>query len=114
MKKNILLTGVSGGLGLALCQRLLEAGHQVFGLSRSQSAALEQLQQLHPDALHWQSLDLAQTTAIDAKQFSLLVPKKTPIHAFINNAAMAYDDLITNLQLDPLERLFAVNVLSPM
>lgn len=114
MKKNILLTGISGGLGLALCKQLLEAGHQVFGLSRSQSTALKELQRNHPDSLHWQSFDLAQTEAIGVKQFSLLIPKGTPIHAFINNAALAYDDLITNLQLDPLKRLFAVNVLSPM
>ncbi|MBX2874890.1 MAG: SDR family oxidoreductase [Saprospiraceae bacterium] len=114
MKQNILLTGVSSGLGLAICRSLLQEGHQVFGISRSFSPALEKLQQAYPALLHWQSLDLAETALIHAQQLSALIPKGTPIHAFINNAALAYDDLITNLQLDPLQQLFAVNVLSPM
>ncbi len=114
MKQNILLTGVSSGVGLALCTRLLEAGHQVFSVSRTYTAALEELHKSHATLLHWEACDLAQTASVNRQQFSRLIPKGTPIHVFINNAAMAYDDLITNLHLDPLERLFAVNVLSPM
>lgn len=114
MKQNILVTGISSGLGLALVQRLLEEGHQVFGMSRSFSNPLQGLQKTYPDHLHWQSLDLAAMDSVNAQQLAELVPKGIPIHAFINNAAMAYDDLITNLQLDALEQLFAVNVLSPM
>jgi 3-oxoacyl-[acyl-carrier protein] reductase len=32
----------------------------------------------------------------------------------VNNAATAYDDLATNLSLDPLEQMFKVNVFAPM
>lgn len=113
MKQNILLTGVSGGLGLAICRRLLAEGHAVFGISRKLSAPLEELQSKYAGLLHWQSIDLAETASIRQK-LTLLLPKDAPIHAFINNAALGYDDLITNLRLDPLEKMFAINVLSPM
>ncbi|MGB1401640.1 MAG: TIGR01777 family oxidoreductase [Pseudohongiellaceae bacterium] len=36
---NILITGASGMIGSALCTRLTESGHQVFGLSRSDDSA---------------------------------------------------------------------------
>ena len=37
-----------------------------------------------------------------------------PIYALVNNAAIAYDDIITNLHIDPLREMFDVNVFSPM
>jgi 3-oxoacyl-[acyl-carrier protein] reductase len=37
-----------------------------------------------------------------------------PLHAFINNAAVAYDDLITNLNDEPLLSMYRVNVFTPM
>lgn len=111
--QNVLLTGVSSGLGLALCSSLLAEGHQVFGISRKLSPQLQELQSKYAGLLHWQSIDLSETDSIRQKIASL-IPKGTPIHAFINNAALGYDDLITNLKLDALERMFAVNVLSPM
>ena len=36
------------------------------------------------------------------------------LDGFVNNAAYAYDDLVTNLNLDSLNNMFKVNVLSPM
>ncbi len=40
--------------------------------------------------------------------------KKQPIHAFINNAAIAYDDIITNANLKSIHKMFQVNVYSPI
>lgn len=39
MQKTILITGVSSGIGLAMAQKLLSQGFQVFGSVRSQEAA---------------------------------------------------------------------------
>ena len=39
---------------------------------------------------------------------------ETPLHGFVNNAAMAYDDIVTNINLEPLEEMYRVNVFSPM
>lgn len=114
MNQNVLLTGISSGLGLAIGQQLLAAGHQVYGLSRKKSDGLDQLLQTYPEQLHWLSLDLSIPALVSAKLTSEFLPKGMPIHTFINNAALAYDDLISNIQLPALEQLFAVNVISPM
>jgi 3-oxoacyl-[acyl-carrier protein] reductase len=42
------------------------------------------------------------------------LPLRRPLHAFINNAALAYDELITNVKASPLETMFAVNVITPI
>lgn len=114
MRQNILLTGISSGLGLETARILLAEGKQVFGLSRQTSLGLDQLLVQYPDQLHWKAVDLNQHEQLKSSVFQQLIPKGTPLHGFINNAAIAYDDLITNLQIDRLTQLFAVNVLSPM
>tara|TARA_Y100001935_G_C17257684_1_gene484574 strand:- start:202 stop:879 length:678 start_codon:yes stop_codon:yes gene_type:complete len=95
MKKNIILTGDSKGLGLNIRQRL-EKKYNVIGLSRTSKDI---------------RFDLSNTEKIknlyhnDIKKFS-------PIYGLINNAAIAYDDLATNMNLDSLKRMYEVNVFS--
>ncbi|MEM1318617.1 MAG: SDR family oxidoreductase [Bacteroidota bacterium] len=112
--KNLLLSGLSRGLGLELARQLLARGYQIFGISRSKTEALAALQALHPQRLHWQACDLAQPALLKEQVFGSLIPKDLPIHGLINNAAIAYDDLLTNVKMEPLEQMFAVNVYSPM
>ena len=47
-------------------------------------------------------------------KFLNIIKERGPIHGFINNAAFAYDDIITNLNSDKLIDMYNVNVFSPM
>lgn len=114
MSQNILLTGVSSGLGLQTAGLLLAEGKQVFGLSRQRSPGLNELLAQYPTQFHWKAIDLSQHEDLKSSVFQQLIPSGTVLHAFINNAAVAYDDLITNLQVDRLTQLFAINVVAPM
>lgn len=114
MSQNILLTGVSSGLGLQTAGLLLAEGKQVFGLSRQRSPGLNELLAQYPTQFHWKAIDLSQHEDLKSNVFQQLIPAGTVLHAFINNAAVAYDDLITNLQVDRLTQLFAINVVAPM
>ena len=111
---NVLLSGVSKGLGLEICKQLLQGGHVVYGLSRSHSAGLKTLEEVYGDKLKWMSYDLANATDVHITIFKEWIGNATPIHAFINNAAQAYDDIVTNLKLEPLEQMYRVNVFTPM
>ena len=98
MKKNILLTGDSQGLGLSTRKKLELSGYNVIGLSRKSDDIKFDLSNSH-----------------DIKELYLNKIKPLgPIHGFINNAAFAYDDIITNLNLEKLDHMFRVNVYSPM
>jgi 3-oxoacyl-[acyl-carrier protein] reductase len=111
---NILITGVSKGLGLQLADNLLGNGHNVWGISRSKSDKLDHLLNSYPNRLNWLSLDLSDTDNIRNLVFKEWIGLKTPLHGFVNNAAMAYDDIVTNLNIEPLEKMYSVNVFTPM
>ncbi|MBI5692945.1 MAG: SDR family oxidoreductase [Verrucomicrobia bacterium] len=113
MHKTVLITGVSRGLGLACARRLLEGGWRVCGVSRSESAEWSALARAHAGMTEWRSWDLERTERIEAGVQEFL-PLTRPVHALVNNAAVAYDDLATNVSLARLEAMLAVNVVAPM
>ncbi len=110
---NILLTGASRGLGLKIAEHLLSSGHTVYGVSRSKSDQLNALQEAYPDQLQFAAYDLTDASNIKTALFDELIGSDIPLHGFVNNAAMAYDDIITNLKVEPLQEMYQVNVISP-
>lgn len=111
---NILLTGTSKGLGLKTTEDLLKKGFTVYAISRSNTENLNELLIQYPDNLKWLQYDLAVRENIKQSVFKDWIGFDTPIHGFVNNAALAYDDIITNLNLVSLEKMYHVNVFTPM
>lgn len=111
---NILLTGASKGLGLKTTELLLKKGFTIYAISRSKTESLNELLITYPDNLKWLQYDLADLKNIKQSVFKNWIGFDTPIHGFVNNAAFAYDDIITNLNLDLIEKMYNVNVFSPM
>lgn len=109
---NILITGCSKGLGLETTKVLLSKGYQVYGVSRSFPEELMDLKTNYSNFSHL-IFDLSNAEKVQEEIFKKWITNKIPIHGFINNAAIAYDDIITNLQLKPLEEMFRVNVFTP-
>jgi 3-oxoacyl-[acyl-carrier protein] reductase len=112
--KNILITGVSKGLGLISAECLLKRGYHVFGVSRSRTEELDLLLREYPDSFSWLAFDLADTNSIRDIIFKKWIGLNVPIHGFVNNAAIAYDDIITNADVKRLHKMFEVNVYSPI
>jgi len=96
--KNILLTGDSKGLGENIKRKLLDSGYNVIGLSRSSSDI---------------QYDLSNVDGVKDLYLNI-IKERGPIHGFVNNAAFAYDDIITNLNTEKLMEMYKVNVFSPM
>ncbi len=112
--KNILLTGVSKGLGIETAQLLLEKGYSVYGISRSESEVLKTLKGKYPATLKTLPYDLSNIENLKSKIFEEFMPLSVPIHGFINNAALAYDDIITNVNYERLKSSFDVNFFAPV
>lgn len=112
--KNFIVTGVSRGVGLEIAQILLKRGANVYGLSRSFTQSLKDLTDTFPGQLNVLSFDLQDTDHIKGRVFRDWIGFGTPIHGYVNNAAKAYDDIITNLDLVKLSVMFNVNVFTPL
>ena len=111
--KNILVTGTSKGLGLKITEKLLSEGHSVYCVSRSMTDEFKELEAKFPNNIYHKFYDLKDTENIKEKLFKGFVSLDIPLHGFVNNAALAYDDIVTNIHLEPLKDMFAVNVFSP-
>lgn len=111
---NILLTGASKGVGTIICKTLLEQGDTIFAISRNYTDDLSNLQKIHSGRLFFKSFDLLKIEDIRNQIFKDFIPNSVPIHGLINNAALAYDDIVTNLNFEKLESMYRVNVFSPM
>ena len=96
--KTILLTGDSRGVGLNLKNLLIRKGYKVIGISRNS----EDIQ-----------YDLKNVDGIKTL-YTMQIKPLGPIYGFVNNAALAYDDIITNISSTKLEAMYKVNVFSPM
>jgi len=111
---NILVTGCSRGVGLEICKILLNENHTVYGLARSYTTEFESLQKEYAEKLFFKSVDLSDSESVRLNIFKDFIGSKIVLHGFVNNAAVAYDDIITNLNLDKLRDMYAVNVFTPM
>jgi 3-oxoacyl-[acyl-carrier protein] reductase len=111
---NVIVTGISKGLGLRITKLSLKKGWTIFGISRTNSDELSQLLVQYPDKLKWLQYNLQNACDIQQIIFKDWIGHSTPIHGFVNNAAFAYDDIVTNLKLDLLEKMYQVNVFTPM
>jgi 3-oxoacyl-[acyl-carrier protein] reductase len=113
MKKNVLISGVSRGLGLETARILLIEGNTVYGISRSYNDDLKKLEEDYPKTFFYKSIDLSKPDTLQNDVFKSFITNKIPLHGLVNNAALAYDDIITNLDLNKLQEMFSVNVYSP-
>lgn len=111
---NVLITGVSRGLGLELARHFVEKGMKVYGFLRNPNDKITALQKQYPDLLQLMNVDLSNSAGMvqTIKTSRLLLDNQ--FDGFVNNAAVAYDDLITNMSGDKLQEMYQVNVISPM
>ncbi len=112
--KNILVTGVSKGLGFEISKTLLEEGYFVYGLSRKANDNTDQLSKEFHDSFKHIKYDLSDSAGIKTFWAENFLTPNIPVHGFVNNAALAVDDLITNINLEKLEEMYRVNVMSPL
>ena len=105
--KNVLLTGGSKGLGLEVLKVFLQNDWNVYNVSRTRP-------DIDDERLHHKSFDLEDTDSAKAEIFRNFLTTRIQIHAAVHNAAIAYDDIVTNCKITPLEKMYSVNVLTPI
>lgn len=114
MMRNVVVTGITGTLGHAIARAILaDGGYSVIGIGRQTVTAIHDLRSAHPGLVSYVQADLSQPGEIESLYLDTLKPMG-PLWGLVNNAAEAYDDLLSNARLERLERMFRVNVLAPV
>jgi 3-oxoacyl-[acyl-carrier protein] reductase len=111
---NILVTGCSRGVGLEICKVLLEQGDTIYGVARSHTNEFKELESVYLGKLFFKSIDLSNSEGARKSVFKEFVTNDVVLDGYVNNAAVAYDDIVTNLNLDRLKSMYDVNVFTPM
>ena len=111
---NYLVTGCSRGVGLEICRALLEQGHTIYGVARSCPEEFLSLQKEYTGKLLYKSVDLSDSEHVRDNVFREFCGNKVKIDGYVNNAAMAYDDIVTNVNLERLKAMYNVNVFTPI
>jgi NAD(P)-dependent dehydrogenase (short-subunit alcohol dehydrogenase family) len=102
MKKNVLITGATKGIGLAAAQWLADRGYQVIGIARSQTNAP------FPGKLFQCDLSKADET----KEVFSEIDKKFSIDALINNVGTNFPQPLEKIDLDTYQMIMDLNVRS--
>ena len=110
--RNVLVSGGSRGLGLAIASRLALTGYRVIALARTDSPALRAARGAHPE-LHFWSCDLADLAGIGAL-VGRLRQEFGPFYGLVNNAGLGTGGLLTMMRDADIEGLVRLNTLSPM
>jgi 3-oxoacyl-[acyl-carrier protein] reductase len=114
---NVLVSGGSRGIGLAIVQRLAGAGYSVIAVARRESealtAAIRQAKAAGKGAIHFRACDLGEIDAI-ADFVKGLRDQFGPIYGLVNNAGISVEGLLATTHNSQIEELIRVNVTSPI
>jgi 3-oxoacyl-[acyl-carrier protein] reductase len=115
--RNVIVTGASRGLGLAIATALAAQGYRVIGIARSESAALTASSRAASDsargAIEFRACDLAELERIGAFVRELRADFG-PIYGLVNNAGIGTAGVLAMMRDADIERLIRLNTLSPI
>jgi 3-oxoacyl-[acyl-carrier protein] reductase len=113
---NVLVTGGSRGIGLAISRRIAAAGYNVIAVARRESHELGNAIRDAKEAtggLHFKAFDLSEIDAIPAfvkgvrEQFGA-------IYGLVNNAGIGTEGLLATMHNTEIEALVRLNITSPI
>ena len=113
---NVIVTGGSRGIGLAIASRLARSGYRALAIARKQGSELEAAiaeASKGAGSLHFVPFDLADTKAIP-DLVKRLRAEFGPPYALVNNAAIGTSGLLATMHNSQIEDLLRLNSLSPI
>ena len=114
---NVLVTGGSRGIGLAIARRLAVSGYNVIAVARRESvelrAAIELAVKDGSGRIAFRAFDLSDVDAIPSFVKSLR-DEFGAIYGLVNNAGIGTEGLLATMHNSEIEALMRLNVLSPI
>lgn len=115
--RNVIVTGGSRGLGLAIASTLAAAGYRVIAVARTETdelrAAATASEKEQPGAIQFRAFDLSNTGAM-ADFVGSLRKDFGPLYGLVNNAGLGSAGVLTMMRDEQIESLIRLNTLSPI
>jgi 3-oxoacyl-[acyl-carrier protein] reductase len=111
-ERNILVSGGSRGVGLAIARKLAAEGYRVFALARHESDGLK-VAMASLVTLHFVPYDLSETGGI-AELLRAFKAEHGPLYGLVNNAALGTSGLLSNMHNSEIEKLVRLNTIAPI
>ena len=103
MQKNILITGCSSGLGLALTNYYLQKGFKVYGINRNKPEIQNQ------NFIHI-SFDLSKILEIKTSLTTILKEIKNLDLVFLNAGMLGKIKILQELSIEEMQEVYSLNV----
>jgi 3-oxoacyl-[acyl-carrier protein] reductase len=115
--QNVIISGGSRGLGLAMVRTLAAAGYRAIALARSSNEQLAAASRTAAaegrGAIEFRACDLA-----DLSQIAPLVRELRaafgPLYGLVNNAGLGTSGILSSMRDQDIERLIQLNIVSPI
>ena len=105
-QKNVLVTGCSRGIGLAIAKKLIDEGYFVVGTSRSK---IDLANLLGSDNCLHQAVDVSNEDDISS-MIESLAKQDIHIHCLVNNAGITKDQLFMRMNSDDWNSVINTNL----
>ncbi len=111
--RNVVVTGGSRGLGLAIAKTAAASGFRAIAIARKPSDALTDAMAELGDQLHFLSCDLSDSSGF-AKLARTLRDSFGPVYGLVNNAGIGTAGILSTMPDSAIEQLIQLNVTSPI
>jgi 3-oxoacyl-[acyl-carrier protein] reductase len=115
--RNVIVTGGSRGLGLAMSGALADAGYCVIAVARKLSAELTAAAatatQQGRGAIEFRACDLSDLAALGPLVRALRADFG-PLYGLVNNAGLGTSGILSNMRDAEIQRLIQLNTVSPI
>lgn len=112
--RNVLVSGGTRGVGLAIARKLAGDGFRVFALGRKESDGLNAaIAQFPAGVMNFVPFDLANIDVIP-DLIREMKAEHGPLYGLVNNAALGTDGLLSNMHNSDIEKLVRLNTISPI
>lgn len=105
MKKVIVVTGASSGIGKATALKLIDEGHIVYGAARR----IEKMKDLEEAGGFVKKMDITSSEEIEAA-VNQIIEKHSKIDVLVNNAGYATYGSVEETSIEEARRQFEVNI----
>jgi 3-oxoacyl-[acyl-carrier protein] reductase len=115
--QNVIVTGGSRGLGLAIARTLAASGYRIIALARGSTEELMAASRAAADsgrgAIEFRACDLSDLGGI-APLVKALRADFGPLYGLVNNAGLGTSGILSNMRDQDIQRLIQLNTVAPI